>query len=167
MSSALSVRRMYSVARGSMRRRQARRARRCRSWNCRVGGLGDLADRFVQRQARMLLGRARVDLVVDVGDVARVGDVIGAVDVAQQPEQHVEHDHRPRVADVGVVVDGRPAHVHAHVAGIDGLERLLPARQRVVERECHNGPLKTLASPLAGVSLSRGGQRSGAAPAGG
>ena len=33
----------------------------------------------------------------------------------QQPEQHVEHDHRPRIADMGEVVDRRPAHIHAHV----------------------------------------------------
>ena len=57
-----------------------------------LGLLGDEADRLVQRQVRILLRRARVDLVVDVGDVAHVGDVVGAVEVPQQPEQHVEHD---------------------------------------------------------------------------
>jgi len=37
---------------------------------------------------------AVVDLVVDVGDVANIGDVIGAIEVPQEAEQHVEHDHR-------------------------------------------------------------------------
>ncbi len=53
----------------------------------------------------------------------------------QQPEQQIEHDHGAGVADVGIVVDRRPAHIHAHVRGIDGLERLLAARQRIIERE--------------------------------
>jgi hypothetical protein len=78
------------------------------------------ADRLVERQIGIFLPGARVDLVVDVGDVADVGDVVRPVEVAQQPEQHVEHDHRPGVADVGEVVDGRPAHIHAHVAGSSG-----------------------------------------------
>ena len=43
-----------------------------------VGGLGDLADRFVERQAGEIRRRARVDLVVDVGDVANVSDVLAA-----------------------------------------------------------------------------------------
>ena len=64
-----------------------------------VGFLGDLADRLIERQVGIFLRRARVDLVVDVGDVADIGDVVGAIKVAQQAEQHVEHDHRPRVAD--------------------------------------------------------------------
>ena len=80
----------------------------------RVGLLGQLADRDAA------LGGARVDLVVDVGDVAHIGDVVGAVEMAQQAEQHVEHDDRPRIADMGEVVDRRPAHIHAHAAGSIG-----------------------------------------------
>ena len=84
------------------------------------------------------LGRARVDLVVNVGDVAHVSDVVGAIDMAQQPEQHVEDDDRPRVADMGEVVDRRPAHIHAHVVPIDRHKRPLLARQRIVELELHS-----------------------------
>ncbi len=87
-----------------------------------LGLLGDRADRLVQRQVGIFLGRPRVDLVVDVGDVAHIGDVLGAVEVAQQPEQHVEDDDRPRIADMGEVVDRRPAHIHAHAfAGSSGV----------------------------------------------
>ena len=99
----------------------------------RVGGLGDLADRLVERQAGIVAGGARVDLVVDVGDVADIGDVVVAVEVAQQPEQHVEDDDRPRVADMGEVVDRRAADIHAHIVGIDRGKSLLRPRQRVVE----------------------------------
>ena len=65
---------------------------------------------------------------------------IRAIDMPQQAEQHIEDDHRPRIADVGEVVDRRPAHVHAHVAGIDRLKRLLAPRQRVVQPERHALP---------------------------
>ena len=64
-----------------------------------VGGLGELADRNTP------LRRARVDLVVDVRDVAHVSDVVGTVKTLQQAKQHVEHDHGPRIADMGEVVD--------------------------------------------------------------
>ena len=46
-----------------------------------------------------------------------------AVDMPQQPEQHVEHDYRPGVADMGEVVDRRPAHIHPHVRRIERRER--------------------------------------------
>jgi hypothetical protein len=55
--------------------------------------------------------------------------------MAQQPEQHVEHDHRPRIADMGVVIDRRPADIHADILVIDRLELFLGPRQRVPEFE--------------------------------
>ena len=70
---------------------------------------------------------------VDVGDVAHICDVRLAVDVAQQPEQHVEHDHRTEIADVGEVVDGGTAHIHRHPPGIARGEGPLGAGQGVVE----------------------------------
>ena len=64
-----------------------------------LGLFGDLADRLVQRQTRKITRGALVDLVVDIRDVADVGDMVVAIDVAQQPEQDVEHDDRAGVAD--------------------------------------------------------------------
>ena len=102
-----------------------------------LGLLGDAADRLVQRKVRIVLRRPRIDLVVDVGDVAHIGDVLRSIEMAQQAEQHVEHDDGARIADMGKVVDRRPAHIHADIARIYGLERLLLASERVVEPERH------------------------------
>ena len=123
---------MYSVARGSYVG-----GKHAESGDVVVelllGRRRDLADRLVQRQVGIVPRRPRVDLVVDVGDVAHVRDVLRPVDVAEQPEQHVEHDDGARVADMGEVVDRRPAHVHAHVVRIDRLELGLLPGQRVIE----------------------------------
>ena len=116
-----------------------------------LGLLGDGADRLVERQAGIFLRRPRVDLVVDVGDVAHIGDVVGAVEMPQQAEQHVEHDDRPRIADMGEVVDGRPAHIHAHAGGIERLEQPLLARERIVELQFHG----RLSASWPGVQTSR------------
>ena len=111
-----------------------------------VGLFGQVADRDAA------LRRARVDLVVDVGDVADVGDMLGAVEMAQQPVQHVEHDHRPRVADMGEVVDRRPADIHAHARGIDRGKHPFFARQRIVELQFHR--LATIPGPAGRASMS-------------
>ena len=103
------------------------------AWNCASVFVGDLADRLVQRQLGIILRRPGVDLVVDVGDVADIGDVVRPIDMAQQPVQHVEHDDRPGIADMGEVVDRRPAHIHPHIGGIERTERLLLAGERVVK----------------------------------
>src|SRR6185503_20396955 len=92
----------------------------------------------------LFLFRGGVDLVVDVRDVARVGQVVRA---AQQPLQHVEDDGRPRVADVRVVVNGGAADVHRHAfrVGLDGrLEWLARPRQRVMEEESHGGASRSM-----------------------
>ena len=93
------------------------------------GGLGrHLGDRHA------LFRRAGINLVVDVGDVARIGDVVRAIDMAQQAEQNIEYDDRTGIADMRVVVDRRPADIHAHIARIIGLEGALLARQGIVKR---------------------------------
>src|SRR5262249_32971202 len=89
------------------------------------------ARQFADRDAFLL--RPSVDLVVDVGDVAHIGDMPGAIEMAEQPEQHVEDDDRPRIADMGIVIDGRPADIHAHCLGIDRREDVLRSRESIVE----------------------------------
>ena len=119
---------MCSVARGSTVGRQAAERRDILVELARRG-LGQLID------ADAALGRPHDDLVVDVGDVAHVADVVGAVEVAQQPEQHVEDDDGPRIADMGAVVDRRAAHVEAHLLGIERREILLAPGQRIVQAQ--------------------------------
>jgi hypothetical protein len=106
-----------------------------------LGFFRDLADRVVQRQAGIFLRRARINFVVHVGDVADIFDVVGAIEVAQQPVEHVEDDDRARIADMGEVIDRRPAHIHAHIRRIERAKRLLPARQRVVKLQFHSVPV--------------------------
>ncbi len=91
------------------------------------GGRGDLVDRHAA-----LLG-AGDDLVVHVGEIAHIGHVIGPVDMAQQPVEHIEHDDGPRIAQMRAVIDRRPADIHPHVGRIERLEILLRAGGGVVE----------------------------------
>ena len=106
------------------------------------GALGDQvleAARVARRLARL---RGGVDLVVDVGEVAHVGHVIGPVDMPQQPRQHVEDDGRAGVAEVRAVVDRGPADIHPDIAGIDRREDLLAASLRVGQRDGHGALLR-------------------------
>ena len=99
------------------------------------GRFRHLGDRLVERQAGKVPRGARIDLVIDVGDVADVGDVVGAIDVAQESEQHIEHDDRPGIADMGEIVDRGAADIETHRLRVDRREILLAAGQRVVEAQ--------------------------------
>ena len=90
-------------------------------------------DGIVERQMRIVPQRPRIDLVINVSDVAGIGDVIFAIDMAQQPEENIEHDDGSRVADMGEIIDRRAADIHAHVFRIDGRKFRLFAGQRVVK----------------------------------
>src|SRR5205823_3142956 len=50
----------------------------------------------------------------------------------------VENNHRPRIADMGKVVNRRTADIHAHVRGIERREDAFLAAQRIVELKVHN-----------------------------
>jgi hypothetical protein len=116
---------MPGHARLEVRRRHAQRGK-----VFVVGGgvaRGDHAD----RHAFLLCGG--VDLVVDVGDVARVAHAVLAVTAPQQARQHVEHHRRPRVADVRVGVHCRTADVHRHPPGVERFEDFLAAGGRIVQ----------------------------------
>ncbi len=97
--------------------------------------LRDFVDRLIERQVGIVAAGARVDLVVDVGDVAHIGHVVLAIEMAQETVKNVENDGRTRIADMGIVVDCRPAHIHAHLVRIDGDEVLFGPRERVVDPE--------------------------------
>ena len=86
-----------------------------------------------RRHALALLGGAADDLVVDVGDVAHVGDAQAAG--AQPALHHVEHHHHARMPEMAVVVHGHAAHVHPHFARVQGHEVLLGARHRVIDTQ--------------------------------
>jgi len=102
--------------------------------------VSDISDRLAG-----LLGGGD-DLVVNIGDIARVGDVALAIDMAQQPIEHVEDHHWPRIADMGEVIDRRPADIEPDVFRVDRREGFLGAAQGVVERQAHGQflPLKAL-----------------------
>ena len=85
------------------------------------GAPGHLADRLARRLRR------DHDLVVDIRDVAGVAHLIRAVDEAQQAVEHVEDDDRPGIADMGVVVNRRPADIEADIVRVDRPEEFLPA----------------------------------------
>jgi hypothetical protein len=101
------------------------------------------ADRFP------VLERAADDLVVNVGDVAHVGDAIAA---RAQPTLHdVESDKHARVPEVQVVVHRHAADVHAHLARAQRNEFLLGPAQGVVDLQ--HGSRRRESCGGAGVSL--------------
>ena len=105
-----------------------------------VKGLGGLFRQGVDGD-RPFLGRGD-DLVIDIGNISDIGDPgIGGF---KQPVEHVEHHHRPGVADMGAVIDGGTAHIHAHVLGIEGDEILLRPRKGVIELYSHPGSFRNL-----------------------
>src|SRR6185312_13435500 len=107
--------------------------------------VGDRADRHAGGCCR------GVDLVVDVGDVARVDD--GRIAPAQEVGEEPEHDVRPGVADVDVVVDGRSADVQRHAFRVGGYEVFDESGQAVVKAQGHSegaGIVLVLRNSIAG-----------------
>jgi hypothetical protein len=75
------------------------------------------------------------DLVVDVGDVAHIGHVV--TQHTQPAVDHIEGHHHACMTHVAQVIDRDAAHIHADPAGLQRLEGLEPARERVVDAEGH------------------------------
>ncbi len=104
-----------------------------------VGVIGVQVPVGDHRDRHAFFSGLQIDLVVHVRDVGGVEHRVLAVEVAQQPKQHVEGHHRPGVADMGVVVDGGSAHIHRHALGIGRLEQPLFPGHGVVEVQLVHG----------------------------
>ena len=87
------------------------------------------------RQPLVVLGGVVDQPVVHVGQVHDVGDPREAA--LKPAAQHVLEEEGPEVPDVGTVPDRRAAGVEAHVAGLQGCDRLEPAGEGVVEAKAH------------------------------
>ncbi|RMS09536.1 hypothetical protein ALP71_05817 [Pseudomonas coronafaciens pv. garcae] len=83
------------------------------------------------------------DLVVNVGDVAYIGQLITAE--TQPAGDQIERDHAAPVAQVAVVIHGHPADIHAYLVAIQRFENFFALGERVVDRK-HWLPLKRTAS---------------------
>ena len=118
--------------------RLVRRHKAAQSRHILVEDLGRAVRQLADRDAA--LGGAGVDLVIDIGDVADIGNVIGPIQLPQQPEQHIEDNNGASIADMGVVIDRWSADIHADVAGIVRDKILFSAIQRVIEAQIHENP---------------------------
>ena len=96
---------------------------------------GVLPDRDALARCR------RDDLVLHVRDVHHVQEVPAGL--PQMPPEDVLEGKRAQVADMDVVVDGRPAGVHPDGPAVSGLERLDSPAQAVVKLESHQAPAGT------------------------
>ena len=77
----------------------------------------------------------RDNLVVDVGDVARVDEAGPSELVPEQPGERIEHHRGPRVADMRTAVNGRPADIHRDPLGIGRDELAFLTRQSVMKAD--------------------------------
>src|ERR1700683_697878 len=100
-----------------------------------------------------VLGRAPDDLVIDIGDVAHIGQPIAPL--PQVTAHHIEYQEHARMSDVYVVVHGEPAHVHAQRARDDGPKLLLMPAEGVVDADHAKRARRSRALP-GGIALSRG-----------
>ena len=116
------------------RRRQATK-------RCDIGmkllsrAFGYFADGIIERHIGIIPRRAVINLVVDIRDVADISHMSLAIEMPQQAKQHIKHNHRTGIADMGKVIDRRAADIHPHIRRIDRREGLFLAGECVVERQ--------------------------------
>ncbi len=91
--------------------------------------------------------RAAYRLVIDVREVHDLAD-LPAVEL-DRPAQNILEYVGAEVADVGVVVNGRPARVHADFTAVQRRELLFAPRQRIHHFHAHQAILYHKTSRLA------------------
>ena len=113
------------------------------------GAIGQLTDRDAP------LHSASHDLVVDVGDVAHIGDVLHAIGIAQHTENEIERHRRAAIADMRIVINRGSAGIEPHICRVDGLEHPLFAASGVVDGERHVTRHRVRPSRPAGLGAKR------------
>ena len=103
------------------------------SWIRLVGACGQRLDGLA-----VLCGSGD-DLVVNVSDIANIGDVFELQ--LEQAEQYIEDHDWSGIADMGKVVDRWAADIEAHGIRFQRLEQLLAAAQGIVQVDWQYRPL--------------------------
>src|SRR5208282_44930 len=96
-------------------------------------GLGELRGVLLHGDA-VARGVAN-DLVVDVGDIHDVADVVSTL--AQKAIEKIDGDECTEIADVAVVINGRPAGIHADAVAVDRMEVFDLPGESVIEAQWH------------------------------
>ena len=94
---------------------------------------GVLGGDGVDRNTGLL--RRGVDLVIQIGDVARINHF--RITPRENPVEKIENHRRPGVADMWKAVDRRSADVHRDPRGVAGYKHFLAACERIVELNAH------------------------------
>ena len=98
------------------------------------------------------------DLVVDVSDVAHIGQFVATL--AQPARNDIECHHDACMTNMTEVINGHAADVHAHLICDQRLERLLGFGQRVVNRQRHYWPPQESRSVTVRLNTIASGRRS-------
>ncbi len=70
--------------------------------------------------------------VTYIRDVPHIADLVAQI--LEQLEQHIIRNARTRVPKMGIAINRRAAHIHPHMTGLDGLEKLLLPAHRIGEK---------------------------------
>ena len=62
--------------------------------------------------------------MADIGDVAHIAHLVAQM--TEQFAEYIEGYTRTGVAQMGIAINGWTAHIHSGMAGVNGLEDLLP-----------------------------------------
>ena len=62
----------------------------------------------------------------------------GVAAILQVTPDNIEDNRRHSMADMGLVIGRHATDIHAYKARLNRLKRLNPARERVIEFNCHN-----------------------------
>ena len=89
--------------------------------------IGDVTDRAI------IAGGTGVDFVINVSEVPHVSHCICTINMAKKTVENIKHQNWPRVPEVGAVINGRAADIHAHVLRVDRFKDLFFAGLRVME----------------------------------
>ena len=122
LDQAQHLRHVFGGARRVVRRQDAQRGR------VFIHVAGETRRQLRNRLA--VFHGAADDLIVDVRNVAHIGDVEARG--LEPAVDDVERHHHARMADMAIIVDGHAADVHAYLASFHRDEYLLLASQGVV-----------------------------------
>lgn len=90
------------------------------SLKLRIGAFRHPTNGFIEGKIRVIPRGTGVNLVINVGNVARIGDMFCAIDMTQQTKQHVENDHRTGIAYMREVINRWSADIHRTLSASRG-----------------------------------------------
>lgn len=105
----------------------------------RIGDLGEFEDRLIEGKIGIIKRGERIDIVIKIGNVERIGEMMREVKMEKKKEKKVEKDKRERIENMRKIIKSREEEINEKIIRIDGGKWIISEGKSIIKKKLRSG----------------------------